>query len=104
MNFETSELKDSEGAYAIARDLPDFFTPSTLEKIKLALVNEMAFGVYSDGNTIGFLTVREVNDNVAEVTWMGIKKEFHHKGAGTKLLNYSLAKLKGKYKIALFLL
>jgi ribosomal protein S18 acetylase RimI-like enzyme len=100
MKMRFDSTKDLDGALMIARDLPDFFTDAALENIRKSLSEEMIFNAYGNNDLVGFLTAKERNSYVVELTWMAIKRDFQKQGMGSKLLENALDSLRKKYRIA----
>jgi GNAT superfamily N-acetyltransferase len=100
MEVKIDKLKDIKAAYKIAESLPEFFNEKGLKKIKEALEKENSFGAYLEDELVGFVTIREADSNVIEISWIGVLPQHHKKGIGSKLLNESLLKYSGNYKIA----
>jgi GNAT superfamily N-acetyltransferase len=79
------EVKEGSPAQAkrIASDLPEHFTIKALERIgssegEVLIASE-------DGEDLGFLVYR-IDEEEAEIEWMGVLKNSHRKGIGTLLL------------------
>jgi ribosomal protein S18 acetylase RimI-like enzyme len=93
------KTRESNNAYLIAKSLPDYFDKNGLRNIKRDVKNHILYGAFLKNKMIGFVTYKEINSEVIEMTWTGVKKEFHSRGIGKKMILHSLGKLKDKYKI-----
>lgn len=93
------KTKESNNVYLIAKSLPDYFDRKGLMNIKRDVKNHILYGAFLNNEMIGFVTYKKINPEVIEMTWMGIKEEFHSKGIGKKMIMHSLRELKNKYKI-----
>lgn len=98
-NVKIKRTKESNNAYLIAKSLPDYFDEKGLMNIKRDVKNHILYGAFLNNKMTGFVTYKKINSEVIEMTWAGIKKEFHSKGIGKKMIIYSLRELKNKYKI-----
>ncbi len=96
-------VKDSEEKSKIVKevllDLPEWFglpesTKSYVEKSKMLPL----LVAKSDDKVIGFITLNETSADVCEIHCMGIKKEYHGKGIGTKLQHEIEEFAKEKYE------
>jgi len=70
----------------ILLDLPEWFGLPESTRDYIDQSKELTlFAAKNRNNIIGFITLRETSDDVCEVHCMGIKKDEHRKGVGTKL-------------------
>jgi len=99
--MEKIESNKSEICEAILRALPEWFGIENSTKAYIAGVKETIFFAALDAETpIGFLSLKKHYSSSYEIYVMGIKKEFHGQGIGTKLLEEGekyLKKIGGKY-------
>lgn len=91
--------KDSDKAYQIASQLSEYFNEDGLKTIKQDVQNDILFGAYQDNEMIGFITYKEINPDVVEISWTAILPHYQGKGIGTQLITESLKMLSSKYKI-----
>jgi len=89
---------DSETAYAIACQLPDYFDASGLADIKTDSKNHILYGAYLDDKMIGFATYKEYNHDVIEMTWLGISPSYQGNRYGEELVSFSLENLSKSYR------
>ncbi len=90
---------DSQKAYEIARSLPDYFNEGGLKSIEQDTKEHVLYGLYIDNKMIGFVTYKEVNDDVIEMSWLAILTEYQGMKYGKSLVKESLNELSKKYKI-----
>ena len=70
----------------ILLDLPEWFGLPESTRGYIEQSKELTlFAAKDRENIIGFITLKETSEDVCEVHCMGIKKEYHRKGVGTKL-------------------
>lgn len=92
MIIEIKEITDKNEKETIAReilyDLPEWFglPESTEEYIKDSRDKDFLAG-YVDEKVAGFIVLNPTSSDTAEIFVMGVKKEFHRLGLGTKLVS-----------------
>lgn len=70
----------------IARGLATHFNADALERMPGDL-REHDLYVAEDGDrVVGFLTIQNVGDRIAEITWMGVPRDLHRRGIGSALV------------------
>lgn len=99
MSIEVRKTCEFQKAYDIAKSLPEYFDKGGLASIEQDTQNHMLFGAYLEGEMIGFATYKEINDEVVEMSWLGILPQHQGKGYGIILVENSLNELSEKYKI-----
>lgn len=83
----------------ILLDLPEWFGLPESTRDYIEQSKELTlFAAKNNSNIIGFITLKETSDDVCEVHCMGIKKDYHRKGVGTKLHNVFENFAKEKYE------
>ena len=90
--FPVREVTDRAEKTAVTRGileaLPDWFE---VTETREAYIRESAelplFAAYDGGKPVGFLCVMETGSDTAEIHVMGVLKEYHHRGIGTKLFD-----------------
>lgn len=97
--IENSDKK-SEIVNEILRDLPDWFgIEASLNEYVESAKNLELWAAKNDVEIIGFVAIGATSEYTCEINSMGIKKEFHRKGIGRKLLSTAEKALKDKYKL-----
>lgn len=99
MNIEIKQTTESQKAYEIAKSLPEYFNEGGLKSIEQDTKNHMLFAAYLDNEMIGFATYKEINDQVIEMSWLGILPQYQGKNYGKTLVEKSLSELAQKYKV-----
>jgi ribosomal protein S18 acetylase RimI-like enzyme len=98
--IKVQKTDKAEEALKIAKSLHGtFFNEEGMEEIKKAVKEEVLYGIFEDEKMIGFITFKEVNNEVVEISWMGLLPDYQSKGLGSKMLEESLNKVKGDYKV-----
>ena len=73
----------------VLRDLPEWFGIEEATRHYIDEVVKYPFiALYVEDKAIGFYSLREENKDVLDMYVLGIKKEYHGKGLGTKLQDY----------------
>ena len=87
----TDPLKKERIARFILEALPDWFgIPESREAYIRECGHQLFFAAYDEDLPIGFICVKETGKDTAELSVMGVLKEYHRKGAGREL--FSMAK------------
>lgn len=73
-------------ARTVLEALPEWFgIPEARENYISGTESHMMFGAYEDERPVGFLCLKETGKDTVELYVMGILKEYHRMGIGTKL-------------------
>lgn len=99
MDIEIKLTKDAISAISIAKSLPNYFTETGLKDVEQACRAEKLFGAYVENKMVGFLTLKELNPEAIELTWMGVLADFQGQKIGTKLVERVLENLGDQYKL-----
>jgi ribosomal protein S18 acetylase RimI-like enzyme len=86
--FEIIDLKDGRGVLArrILSGLPDWFgIPESVDAYVAASELLPMFAVRSEGNLVGFLSVKAHTPVAAEAYVMGVERAWHRRGCGRAL-------------------
>ncbi len=83
-------IKDSEEKCKIVNDvlldLPEWFGLPESRKTYVKESKKLPlFAARINDKVIGFITLKETSEDVCEIHCMGVKKEYHGRGIGTKL-------------------
>lgn len=79
-------------ARKILEALPEWFgIPESRENYILESSSQIAFGAFDEEKPVGFLCMKETGADTVEISVMGILKEYHRKGIGTKLFTEAKA-------------
>ena len=84
------QIFDTEVKQAVAREileaLPEWFgIPEARENYIAESASQIFFGAFEGKRAVGFLCLKETGRDTAELDVMGVLKERHRKGIGTKL-------------------
>ena len=89
--MEIHEIEEKQAlARAVLEDLPEWFgIPEAREDDILQVSTQVAFGAFHHMGAcekpVGFLCLKETGKDTLELSVMGVLKECHRKGIGTKL-------------------
>lgn len=91
MIIEIKEITDKNEKENIAReilyDLPEWFgLPESTEAYIKDSKDKAFLAVFVEGKAGGFIVINPTSSDTAEIFVMGVKKEFHRLGLGTKLV------------------
>ena len=78
----------------IGRQLPVFFTEQGLESMAADLENDILYIAVEEEKITGFITIKEKNDDVAEVSWMAVDPTVQRQGIGAGLIEKVAVDLK----------
>lgn len=80
------EERHHSGILAAAEDLPEWFDESAREKsIPIDIRYQEGFVAVSAQRVVGFVTLY-VAEGRLHIGWLGVAREFHRQGIGTRLL------------------
>ena len=90
MEIEVKEVTDQKEKEAISReilyDLPEWFgLPESTEEYITDSQDKPFLVCYADGKIAGYMVLNATSADCADVFVMGVKKEFHRMGIGSKL-------------------
>ena len=76
-------------AVAILKDLPEWFGIEEATKEYIDTVTNYPFiAAYIDNKAVGFYSVKEENPHVLDMYVLGVMRNYHNQGLGTKLQAY----------------
>jgi ribosomal protein S18 acetylase RimI-like enzyme len=78
--------EDFNSMFEIAKGLPEWFDEGGLKTMQTELKTHGGFAAFFEGALVGFVTFDIVTKEIAKISWMGVRKELHRKGTGSKLL------------------
>lgn len=92
MKVTIKEVEDIQEKEKISRDvlndLPEWFgLPDSTESYILDSQNKPFIAAYVDNNIAGFIVLNETSKDCADMFVLGVKKEYHRLGIGSKLNN-----------------
>ncbi len=71
----------------IARDLGEFFNEDAIGRMPRDLVDHRLYVAEEDGEVQGFIALHIRNSDVAEVSWLAVRRELWRNGIGTELFS-----------------
>lgn len=94
-----AEQDEINTALEIARKNTHFFNRNGLATMKKDLESDISIGAFDQKRMIGFISLKELNKDVIEISWMAVDPQFQNKGIGTQLFCEGLQLISPKYKI-----
>ena len=83
----------------VLRALSGWFGNEESIKDYVAKVEQMPFyAAYDDDQVVGFVALKEHNDYTSEICVMGVLREYHRQGVGSKLIAACEADCQAKHK------
>ncbi len=98
MNIVVKETTDSDSALKVAESSKSYFETG-FEDLKKDLKKHILYGAFLGNKMIGFITFKEQNPDVIEISWLAVMPKHRKQGVGSELVKNSLDKLNNKYKI-----
>lgn len=88
MTIRPIEISDHDAVTELMSSLPEWFTPEAVEHFRIDLRYHRGFVAVADRDQAlaGFVTYF-VYDGVGIISWIGVARESHHQGIGTRLLH-----------------
>lgn len=99
MKTKILKPKDFLDALNIARRNSHFFNKQGLESMEKDLKSDVVIGAFLNEEMVGFISFKELNHNVIEISWIAIKPELQGKGIGSRLFEDGLKSLTHEYKV-----
>jgi len=87
MNIRAPGREEIIECLRIAEGLPEWFNERGLKKIAVDLLKENT-AVAVNGEVLGFVIFKKLNENVAEMLWLAVRRERRGEGTGTALVRY----------------
>jgi GNAT superfamily N-acetyltransferase len=87
MEIRRGSPGDVEACMEIARDLRDFFDDNAMERMPRDLRDHSIYVAEEDGVVHGFLTLLMRNANVADISWLAVRRDHWRGGIGTSLVS-----------------
>jgi len=96
MKVITGKEKHIDNCIQIARSLSDYFTEKAIDQIQKDLHSNLFYVTLKSNDVAGFLVISLKSGEIAEILWMGVKKDEQNQGHGYALLNHVVDNLKSK--------
>jgi len=98
MDILIKKTKDTDSALKVAESSKRYFETG-FEDLKSDLKKHALYGAFVDNKMVGFLTFKENNPDVVELSWLAVIPKYRKQGIGSRLVKKTLDNLKDKYKI-----
>jgi ribosomal protein S18 acetylase RimI-like enzyme len=98
MNITIKKTEQYEKATNVAEACRDFFETG-MEQLTKDIRSHFLYGAFIEEELAGFITYKESNEDVIEITWLAVLPKYRNMGIGTKLVKQTLEDLKRKYKV-----
>jgi ribosomal protein S18 acetylase RimI-like enzyme len=81
---------------SIANKLTQHFSEKAVSNISRDLRKHIIYIAIEMEEVLGFASIVRLNENVAEISWIAVKKERQNQGVGSSLINYISDDLKAE--------
>ncbi len=81
---------------SIAREMPQYFNERGIAMMAEDLKKHRLYVAVDLDEVLGFLTILNKNEQVAEISWMAVKPEHQRQGIGTALIDHVVSELRSK--------
>ena len=82
----TESIEKERIARLVLEALPDWFAiPESREAYIRECGSQVFYAAYDEGRSIGFICLKETGQDTAELSVLGVLKEYHRKGIGREL-------------------
>ncbi len=100
MNCVINPNQKAKSVEEVLNDLPEWFglVDSTKEYIEQSR-KLVLFSASINNQIVGFITLKETSSDTCEIHCMGVKKEYHYNGIGTRLFKQCEMYAQEKYEI-----
>ena len=87
---ELTPTESEQAFWDISANLPEWFgIPAANERYAHGVKERLTFGYIIDKTCLGILSLEFPFENTGIIYWMGVKRDWHHKGIGKALLRYA---------------
>ncbi len=87
LRMETASEYDLVACYEIAKSLSEYFNDSGLAAMSRDLKTEETLVIRDGSDCLGFACAKIVRTGVAEILWMGVRKDRIRQGLGSLLMD-----------------
>ncbi len=88
MEIVKGSKKHCESCLSIAKELNQYFSEKAISAMSRDLRNHNLYIAMEKEELVGFATIDRLNENVAEISWIAVRKERQDQGIGTDLIKY----------------
>lgn len=85
--FRLMVAEDHEDVALLARSLPEWFSPASMDHIPVDVTQQHGVVAIQDGKLVGFATWF-VNEGDAQIGWIAVARQLHRRGIGRKLVRH----------------
>ncbi|MDO8503515.1 MAG: N-acetyltransferase [bacterium] len=96
MDIAIKKTSDTGSALKIAEEAKDYFDGFNI--LKKDFKTDLLYGAFLGNEMVGFITYKEINEDIIEISWLAVLPTYRDKGIGTKLVLETLKLFKDKYK------
>ncbi len=97
MDIQIKKSDEIGSALKIAGKNSHFFNSNGLKTMEEDFKSGLLFGAYTEGEMVGFISFKELNSQVVELTWIAVDPAHKGRGIGSLLINKGLDLLPKKY-------
>ena len=90
------DAADRAPVLALARGLEEWFNQAGLVQMERDLATHRGFVAVDGGRVIGFLTLRRIDPESADLSWLAVRRESQRRGVGTALLHAATVRLRSE--------
>lgn len=94
MKIIKANKEDQKTCFEIAKEHPHHFNKTGLKQMKRDLKSHEIYIARKDNEIVGFISITRKNKEVAEISWMAVRKEKQKTGIGTKLIEFICGELR----------
>lgn len=98
MNVVIKKTDQYEKAAQIAEACRNYFKTG-MQQLSKDIRTHLLYGAFIREKLVGFITYKENNENVIEISWLAVLPEYRNTGTGTELVVKTLEDLRRKYQV-----
>lgn len=98
MNIVIKKTDQYEQVAQIAESCRDYFETG-MRQLLADIKTHLLFGAFIGEKLVGFITYRENNKYVVEISWLAVLPEYRSMGIGTKLVMETLEDLRHEHQV-----
>lgn len=96
MKIEKGNQKQIETCLNISRKMPQYFTNKAISDMNQNLQEQDFYIAFEENEIIGFLSIDQKSNEVAEISWLAVRPICQRHGYGTELVKHIISELKAK--------
>lgn len=98
MNIIIRKTDDYEKVTQVAQACRNYFETGISHLLK-DIKTHLLYGAFIEEEIVGFITYKENNEDVIEISWLAVLPEYRNEGIGTQLVLKTLDDLGHKYRV-----